>query len=109
MSNTRETKEIEVAGHKLVIKTYLTGRESNEVKAVLFKGIEIEAGAGDKPKVPLANILPQELKTLELLVVSFDGIEQNVVEVIQDLPADAYDAVVAKVKEESKAFLGQTK
>lgn len=106
---TRETKELEVAGHKIVMNSYLTGRESNAVKAMLFQGVTLVAEAGEKPTIPLANIIPQERKTLELLLVSVDGITENPVGVLEDLPADQYDEAVAAVKAASKAFLGQTK
>lgn len=106
----RETKELtSTGGHKVVIKTYLTGRESNEAKAVLFAGITTTAEAGERPKVPLSNIMPHERKTLELLVVSFDGTTESPLDLVEDLPSDEYEALVSDIKKESKAFLGQTK
>lgn len=105
----RETKEVTIGEHVVVIKSYLTGREANEAKATLFKGIEVEAGAQEKPRVPLSNMPVYERKVLELLVVSFDGKTEGALEAIEDLPAADYDKAVADIKEASRAFLGQTK
>lgn len=106
----RETKEITTTGgHKVVINTYLTGRESNEAKAVIFQGISVEAGASEKPKVPLSNMPIYERKVLEMLVVSFDGSTEKVVDQIENLPSAEYDAIVAQIKNDNNAFLGATK
>lgn len=108
MDNQRETKEITTTGgHKVVFKSYLSGRESNAAKAVLFAGVNVEPG--EKPKVNLANIGTHERKVLEMLVVSFDGVTEAPLEKLEDLPSDEYDAAVDAIKAETKAFLGQKK
>ena len=106
----RETIEVtSTAGHKVLVNTYLTGKEANEAKAVLFGGATMTAGEDEKPKVPLANALAHEQKILSLLVVSFDGDTNAPLAKMEDLPNEEYTALVAEIKKTSKAFLGQTK
>lgn len=107
----RETKELTSPDgkHKVVIKSYLTGREANEAKAVLLQGVTSIVEPGERPKLPLTNSLPYERKILELLVVSFDGSPDNALERLEDLPSAEYDALVADIKKESGVFLAPAK
>ena len=75
---SRETKEITTtSGKKVVINAYLTGPEANEINAILFEGLEVEAPeVGQKmerPKIPLSATLKRQPKLLELSVISVDG------------------------------------
>src|SRR4051794_6616796 len=107
----RETKEVTSTDgkHTVVIKSYLTGREVNEAKSILFQGITSNAEPGERPKLPLSSYLPYERKIFELLVVSLDGSAENALERIEDLPSGEYDALVADIKKESSVFLAQAK
>jgi hypothetical protein len=89
MENKRETKEFTTSGgHKIVYKTYLTGREFNEIQNVYLKDTKVEM-AGKEMKVegfsPSITFKANE-KMLELLVESVDGVVTNVVDTILDLP-----------------------
>lgn len=108
MDTKRETAELKTkGGHVIVHKTYLTGREFNEIQAVLMKDIKIDA-IGATPTVQGFNasaIEESNKKMLELLVVSVDGKTENVADTILDLPyqetqevVDALDAISGKKK-----------
>ena len=98
----RETKEFKTT-RGTVIKhyTYLRGRDANAIQAVYTKGAEVNM-VGGEVKVEGFNINSDEeatKKTLELLVVSVNGSDKNVVEDILDLPNDEYKEIVTTLNE----------
>lgn len=100
----RETKEITTPGnHKVVLRTYLTGKESNELKAIMYADLKIDASDAASGKVALADmpadfILKQEQKAIALLLVSVDGNPDAAVAALEDLPEADYNAVLAEVQ-----------
>lgn len=98
----RETKNVTTPGnHVIVLKTYLTGREVNDIKRALFGSVSIERGEDGKPLVPqypLALAIDREKKLLEYTVVSLDGSADNAADKIQDLTAADYKFVIAEAE-----------
>lgn len=106
----RETKTLLTSNnHTVVIKTYLTGKESNEIKSELFKGVTASGEPGEKPKIPMSLILPYERKQLETLIVSFDGNTENAIDALENLPENEYADIVATIKKESGLSLTPAK
>ncbi len=104
MDTKRETKEITTSGnHKVVIKTYATGREFNEIQNCYLKDAKLNV-IGGVTKIegfsPTSEFEATK-KTLELLVVSLDGIAENLVDRILDLRVDDYNEIVEALKEVS--------
>jgi hypothetical protein len=101
----RETKTFTTkGGHEIVHKTYVTGRESNEIQKVLLKDVKIEAGMGTKLSpfmsgFSAASITELNNKTIEILVVSVDGKKENVLDIVLDLPNTDYSEVVTALNE----------
>ena len=99
----RETKEFTTpAGHKVVLRTYLTGREANELKAVMFSALKMnmedaQSGKVNVIDVPGTFLVDQERKALGFLVVSVDGDATAPVDKLLDLPSAEYEAVVKEV------------
>lgn len=99
----RETREFTTPGnHNIVLRSYLTGREANELKSVLYADLKISAEDLQGGKVAIENIpasfiVRQEEKAITTLVVSVDGIADNAAEIVLNLPAQEYSAVVAEV------------
>jgi len=100
----RETKEITTpAGHRVVLRTYLTGREANELKAVMFSALKMniedaQSGKVNVSDVPGTFLIEQEKKALEFLLVSVD--DENTTDPLKkllDLPSTEYEAVVKEV------------
>ena len=105
----RETKSITTTGgHTVVFKAYLTGKESNEIKTELFKGV-VTNPEGEKPSIPLANVLPYERKQLEALIVSFDGNEEGALDALENLPEAEYTAAVGEIKKAANLGLAPAK
>jgi hypothetical protein len=101
----RETKEIATpGGHKVVLRTYLTGREANELKSVMFSALKMnmedaQSGKVNVSDVPGTFLVEQEHKALGFLVVSVDGDTTAPVDKLLDLPAAEYEAVVKEVNQ----------
>jgi hypothetical protein len=99
----RETKTITTpGGHQVVLRTYLTGREANEIKAAMYAALKMnledaQAGKVSVSDVPGTFIAEQEQKALGYLLVSIDGDASAPVEKLLDLPAAEYEAVIKEV------------
>jgi hypothetical protein len=100
---SRETREFQTpGGHTVVLNAYLTGREAQELKAVMFSALKVnmddaqsgKIGVGDMPS---SFLIEQERKALAYLVVSVDGDAAAPIEKLLDLPSAEYDAVVKEI------------
>lgn len=98
----RETRNVTTPGnHVAVLKTYLTGREVNDIKRALFGSVSIERGEDGKPVVPqypLALAIDREKKLLEYTVASLDGVVENAADKVQDLTSTDYKFVVQEAE-----------
>ena len=71
----RETKSIVTPGnHTVILRTYLTGKESAALKAIMYADLKINASDAASGRVGLADmpatfLVSQESKALEFLVV----------------------------------------
>lgn len=96
-ATVRETKEVEISGHKLVVLTYITGRELREAQRTLMERLELVQGSnGSKPEVSGIKgdlILIQQNKYIELIVKSIDGKTENILDTVLDLPSTASVAI----------------
>lgn len=99
----RETKEfITPGGRKVVLHTYLTGREANEIKAAMFSSLKMNMDDAQSGKINVGDLSPafiieQERKAFDFLIVSIDGDTMEPVEKLLDLPSTEYEAVVKEV------------
>ena len=91
---SRETKEILTPnGHKVILKTYLTGGEAELVEDVFLA----QSDLGEDQKVSFnfkAAVRPANHKLIEIMVVSLDGEEKDVLKRLLDLKSQDYRAVV---------------
>src|ERR1700719_4027073 len=94
-----------IGGHEVIFKSYLTGREANKVKQVLFAKMNYSAVPGEEAK-PISFtgelILQQELANIEATVTSVDGKTENILDLVQDLANSDYQQVVEKANELTK-------
>ena len=101
--NERETKTITTpGGHQVMLYTYLTGREANQIKATMYGALKMnledaQAGKVSVSDVPGTFIAEQEQKALGFLLVSIDGDATAAVEKLLDLPSTEYEAVIKEV------------
>ncbi len=108
----RETKKFTTSkGNEIEIKTYLTGGESNSVKEGLYNHMRLNKDSGDAivNDIPGVFLLEQEKKILSIVLVSVKGKTEDLVSLIENLPNDEYQEIVAQVNEVYKGNLASTK
>ena len=119
----RETREIKTPhGHSVLIKTYLTGREANEFRRVVFEKTKFKMvddpltdPAENKKKVESemdmdgSIIIDQQLAAMAVCVLSLDNKTENLVELLQDLPSDDFDEVDKACAELTKGIFQKVK
>jgi len=102
--NERQTKELTTPGnHKIVLRSYLTGREAADIKSTLLFSLKMSTSDLENKKVDMGGIsgsvlIEQERKTLGYLLVSVDGDGENPVDKLLDLPSTEYDAVLKEIE-----------
>jgi hypothetical protein len=100
----RESKPFVTPGnHTVVLRTYLTGKESSALKAIMYSELKINPSDAATGKVVLGDmpatfLVSQEEKALEFLVVSVDGDTNAYLAKLGDLPEADYNAVLAEVQ-----------
>jgi hypothetical protein len=89
----RETREFTTpGGHKVILNTYLTGREATELKSIMFSALKVGVG-----EVPSSFLIDQERKAMGFLVVSVDGDSNAPVDKLLDMPSAEYGSVVKEI------------
>ena len=94
----RENKELNtVGGHKLIVNTYITGREMRNIRDCYINDAQVDFS--NLKTVPLTGIKGDSISksediSIEALVVSVDGSKENIVEAVGNLPSADYDQVV---------------
>jgi len=97
----RETFEIvtPVKGHVVVLRSWITGRESQKIDGAMFKGVgTTQDGKRLTPKLSESMLSDQENASIEVVVVSVDGKENDVVNSVLNMRAKDYSFVVAEVQ-----------
>jgi len=97
----RETFEIKtpVKGHVVVLRSWITGRESQKIDGAMFKGVgTTQDGKKLTPKISESMLADQENASIEVVVVSVDGKENDVVNSVLNMRAKDYSFVVAEVQ-----------
>jgi hypothetical protein len=100
----RETREFNTpGGHKVVLFSYLTGREVADIKSIMLSSLKMSMSDIENKKVDMGGIsgavlIDQEKKTLAYLLVSVDGDTTAPVDKLLDLPSTEYDAVLKEIE-----------
>lgn len=97
----RETFEIvtPVKGHKVVLRSWITGRESQKIDGAMFKGVGTsQDGKKLTPKLSETMLSDQENASIEVVVVSVDGKDNDVVNSVLNMRAKDYSFVTAEVQ-----------
>ena len=96
----RETKEFKTPnGVEIVMFTYITGREMRDIQNVFLSNTTVSV----KNQKPEMSAVPADLssqaedKTIESLVLSVDGKDENVAELVGALRLEDYDAVMKEL------------
>jgi hypothetical protein len=99
----RETKTFTTpGGHVVVLRTYLTGRETTALKSIMFSALKMnmedaqggKVGVGD---IPSTFLVEQEKTAMGFLVVSVDGNTDIPVDTLLDMPSAEYESVLKEI------------
>lgn len=100
----RETKTIETpkGKHKVLVHTYLTGRESEKVQAPLLQAMAIQPqgiGMSDMKmgKLDVSKIQESTHKLIESMVLEVDGKKDKILDTVLDMHSDDTDFIVAEL------------
>lgn len=98
---SRETKEIitPIGKNKIVIKTWLTGGESEQIQNVFLSAQEISASNPTEFKLKGSTISEANHKAVESVVVSVDGKTNDILKTVLDLRSEDYRFIVEKINE----------
>ena len=99
----RETHEIitPLKGHKVVLRSWITGRESQKIDNAMVQGIGVtQQGKKQQltPQIKEAALSAQENAAIESIVVSVDGNSNDVLNRVLDMRKQDYQAVVDEVE-----------
>lgn len=97
----RETFEIvtPIKGIKVVLRSWITGRESQKIDGAMFKGVgTTQDGKKLTPKLSESMLSDQENASIEAVVVSVDGKENDVVNSVLNMRAKDYSFVTSEVQ-----------
>lgn len=101
-TKNRPTVEITTqGGHTIVTKSYATGREANIIKSVYIESIKASV-VGNVAKIDSVDLQAEERainKMIELMVVSVDGVSDDILNQVLDLPQQDYNMIVEKLDE----------
>lgn len=91
-----ETKEIitPVGQHKIVLKSWLTGREKRLIQSVLLSDVNLKEG---KYEIIGDKLTEMQDRTIETIVVSVDGSSDKNLEKILDMHSADFDFVLAEI------------
>lgn len=89
----RTTKSIQTQnGHTLVLRDYITGGEKREIQAIYVQAV------AEEKKVAEVSAQADD-KAFELVLVSLDGTNDNLVSRVLDLPQEDFEEVTSAVGE----------
>jgi len=105
----RETTTIKTpSGASIKIKTYITGRESEQIQDILYKSMNLSAIANESNREANLNlnngsfITEQTHKTIELMVVSVDDKTDKILDTILDMKQKDYLFVISEIEKITK-------
>lgn len=101
MSNERETKTVNVAGHEVVMYTYITGREARNIESTLMDKLEMKQKGGEQEISGFKGSMLTERQDMQIkaVIVSVDGKTDDVVGAVLDLPSKESEEIMTYVKE----------
>jgi hypothetical protein len=112
MNTQRETKTITTpAGKELVLKTYITARERNELRGIYLNSLKVET-ENNNPTIKeiSGSVVEQaEKKIIELAVVSYDNSQDGIIDRLLDGTSEEYDFAVAEANKISSGNFPKAK
>ena len=99
----RETKEITtpISGSKVVLKTWLTGKEKRQITSVYLNDLQVEKsdGSEEEPSLKVTGDMLQKSQdaAIEALIVSIDESTEKVLDTLLDLRDEDFQFVLNEI------------
>ena len=100
-NNTRETKELNIGEHKVVVNTYVTGREMRNIESSMMDKLEMSQKGKEQEITGFKGSMLSERQDMQIkaVVVSVDGRSENIIDAVLDLPTTESEQILDYVKE----------
>jgi hypothetical protein len=95
----RETKEIKVGENIILLNTYITGREFREFQTLSYKSVSVNKDGGLSQEIKGEAINEAQDYLIKVIVVSFNGSSENMVNQILDLPVQQSEEILKEVND----------
>jgi hypothetical protein len=95
-----------VGKKKIVIKSWLTGREKRLIQSVFIDDTEFQGG---EYKISGKKLTEAQDKTIETMVISVDGDSNKVLEKILDMNSEDFDFILVEINKISSPTTEQIK
>lgn len=99
MSN-RETHEVNIGGHIIVVNDYITGREARDIESTIYDKIEMSQSTQRGTEITgFKGSILKEKQDMQIraVVVSIDGKTEGILDAILDLPYKESDEIIRVV------------
>ncbi len=99
--NTREKKELVIGNHKVVVHTYVTGRELRDIESAMMNKLEMSQKDGSQEIVGFKGsmLADRQDRQIKAVVVSVDGKSEKIIDLVLELPAVESEQILDYVKE----------
>jgi len=107
----RETKKLTlpISKKEVEIKTYITGRESREIRDVFLKEMKVSGVGGEVKEVNASLQSEAENKAIKIIIVSINGDKNDILDKILDLPLRDYNFVMKEINEVESGLSAEKK
>ena len=84
-------------GNKVELKEYITGRDSRTLREALIKAAVIDPSGRGVKSIDAVAMNASDDKKITVAVISVDGVTENIVNTILDMPQVDYEFVMDAV------------
>ena len=98
----RETRIIKTpaGGHKVEIKTYIVGREVEQLDEIIYKQLKVGMTGNNTPNIDMNTsfLTEQTHKLIEIMVVAVDDKKEGALNTVLDMRKDDYLFIISELK-----------
>lgn len=109
MDNKRQTQTIEVSGHTIEMYTFVNTLENRKLTEILTKNASIGTDGQVSNAFTIADLFTAQDYIINAMVLSFDGVKENICDAILSLQKDEGDAVYNAINSALNLDLGTKK
>jgi len=98
--NIRDTKELKIGIHTIIVNTYITGRELRNIESAMMDKLEMSQKDGTQEITGFKGSMLSDRQDMQIkaVVVSVDGVTENIIDAVLDLPATESEQIMDYVR-----------